>query len=264
MGLDTPSRQISSIAQAFVTARRDARGLPQYPGIIPATLADGYAVQDAAIALHGATIGGWKVGKINPPVESVNRLVGPIFADTIVAAGDPPPALPIFTEGFGAAEAEFLLRVGAAPEPGKSNFTRGEAIALIDAVHVGIEVASSPFSGINDHGPIVTVSDFGNNNGLVIGEPIADWRSGAFEAWPVELRINGESIGTGTGKEMLDGPLGAARFLFGLLAERGIAIAPGAWISSGAVTGVHPVGVGDRVEAVFNGRQRVECSIKAA
>ena len=56
----------------------------------------------------------------------------------------------------------------------------------------------------------------------------------------------------------------AARFLFALLAERGVAIAPGQWISSGAVTGVHRVVVGDKVEAVFDGRISVECAIKAA
>lgn len=264
MGLDKASRPVSTIAQAFVAARREGRGLTDYPGTIPATLAAGYAVQDDAIALRDAPIGGWKVGKINPPLDGVDRLAGPIFADTIAPAGDPAPALPIFAAGFGAAEAEFLLRVGTVPTPGKTEFTRDEAVALIDAVHVGIEVASSPFRGINDHGAIVTISDFGNNNGLVVGDAIAGWRSGAFEAWPVELRINGETIGTGTGTEMLDGPIGAARFLFGLLAERGIAITPGQWISSGAVTGVHPVRVGDRVEAVFDGRQRVACTIRAA
>lgn len=263
MGLET-RRQALSIAQAFVGARREARGLPEFPGAIPATLADGYAVQDEAIGLHDTPIGGWKVGKISPPLDGVDRLAGPIFADTIVTAGNPPPQLAIFADGFGAAEAEFVLRVGAEPPSGKTAFTREEAMALIDSVHVGIEVASSPFPGINAHGPVVTVSDFGNNNGLVVGEPIANWRDAGFESWPVELHINGELIGTGSGSEMLDGPLGAAAFLFGLLAQRGIGIAPGQWISSGAVTGVHPVCVGDRVEAIFDHRQRVACTIRAA
>jgi 2-keto-4-pentenoate hydratase len=63
---------------------------------------------------------------------------------------------------------------------------------------------------------------------------------------------------------MLDGAIGAARFLFGALAMRGIAIEPGQWISSGAVTGVHPVGVGDRVEARFDDRFTVACGIEAS
>lgn len=257
------SAEAQRIAEAFVAARRDGRALADYPGPAPADLIEGYAIQDAAIALAGRLIGGWKVGRASPPVDGVQRLAGPIFADQIVTAADA-PSMPIFAEGFGAAEAEFLLRVGAAPPASKAHFTRDEAKALIDAVHVGIEVASSPFAGINRHGAPVTVSDFGNNNGLVVGPAISDWRDEHFESWPVELRINGAPAGEGRAAAMLDGAIGAARFLFEALAARGIALAPGHWISSGAVTGVHPVTVGDAVEARFAERWRVTCTIAAA
>ena len=36
-------------------------------------------------------------------------------------------------------------------------------------------------------GPIAVVSDFGNNNGLVVGPEIPDWRTSGFEQWPVTL-----------------------------------------------------------------------------
>jgi hypothetical protein len=58
--------------------------------------------------------------------------------------------------------------------------------------------------------------------------------------------------------------IGAARFLFELMAERGIALKPGQWISSGAVTGVHAVGIGDRIEARFGADLAVGCMIKAS
>ena len=63
---------------------------------------------------------------------------------------------------------------------------------------------------------------------------------------------------------MLDGAIGAARFLFEAMAGRGIVLEPGQWISSGAVTGVHPVDVGDRIEARFDGRLNVACVIEAS
>lgn len=262
MSSNEQSNNASKVAGAFVTARRARRALPDYPGTMPADLGEAYQVQDAAIDLQGGVIGGWKVGKINPPIDGTDRLTGPIFSDTIVTGGEQVPEMGIFAGGFGAAEAEYLLRIGRAPDPGKRHFTREETIDLLDAVHVGIEVASSPFPGINDHGATVTISDFGNNNGLVIGAPIEGWRDGAFECWPVSLLINGVVIGTGTGSAMLDGPLGAARFLFELMADRGIALQPGQWISSGAVTGVHRVAAGDRVEARFNDEIGVECIIR--
>lgn len=250
-------------ARAFVEARRDGRALQRFPGPIPSDLAGAYRVQDAALALAAEDVAGWKVGRINPPAEGIDRLSGPIFSSSVVAATDGSVAMRIFVDGFGAAEAEFLLRVGTAPDLAKTSYTMIEARALIDAVHVGIEIASSPFPGINTHGPAVTISDFGNNNGLVVGPAIEGWQETDLNHWPVELLINDVEIGAATASMMLDGPIGAARFLFEHMAARGIQLMPGQWISSGAVTGVHPVAVGDRVTAVFDGNRTVSCTIKA-
>ncbi len=252
------------IARSFVEARRAGHGLPDYPGPVPTDLDTGYAVQDAAIALIDDTIGGWKVGRINPPIDGVDRLAGPIFSSAVLDAAAEPIRMPIYTDGFGAAEGEFLLRIGAGFDPARTHYTMDEAAAAIDAVHAGIEIASSPFPGINTHGAPVTISDFGNNNGLIVGPRIATGAATDFNAWTVELLINGEPIGRGTTTTMLDGPIGAARFLFESLAARGIALAPGQWISSGAVTGVHPVVAGDSVEARFDGKLTVKCTIIAA
>jgi len=254
---------IAQIASRFVDARRNATALPDYPGVIPGDLADAYAVQDAAIALSKGEIVGWKVGRINPPLGGVDRLVGPIFASVPAAPAATPVAMPVFEGGFAAAEAEYLLRIGTAPDPTRRRYTLAEATAMIDAVHIGIEIASSPFPGINDLGAGVTISDFGNNNGLVVGGAIANWRRQNLLDWPVELMINGQLIGAGMAATMLDGPFGAARFLFELMAERGIGLKAGQWISTGAVTGVHRVAIGDRVEARFNAQLSVHCTIKA-
>lgn len=254
---------IARIANHFVDARRTATALIDYPGPIPAALEEAYAVQDAAIALRQGVIAGWKVGRINPPMNGVDRLVGPIFAEQVAMPGTGPAAMPVFDGGFAAAEAEFLLRIGTAPDPAKRTYTLDEARALIDAVHVGIEIASSPFGGINDLGASVTISDFGNNNGLVVGPAIAGWHGEDLLSWPVEVEINRKPVGAATAAAMLDGPFGAARFLFELLAARGIELSPGQWISSGAVTGVHIVAIGDHVSARFNGGLPVECVITA-
>lgn len=252
------------IAEAFVEARRASQGLPGYPGQIPPALEEAYQVQDFAIDFDGRRVGGWKVGRINPPLNGVDRLAGPIFSDSIFHANGDTIEMPIFSQGFGAAEAEFLLRFGKAPPAGKRSFTEDEAADLIDAVHVGIEIASSPLPSINDLGPTVTISDYGNNNGLVIGRAIPDWRGAAIKSWPIELLINGELIGAATAETMLDGPVGAVRFLLELMAARGIALEPGQWVSSGAVTGVHPVKPGDAVVARFADGFETHCTIRGS
>jgi 2-keto-4-pentenoate hydratase len=255
----------AQIAGRFLSARRSASGLAEYPGPFPATLEEAYRIQDQAIAAWGKPVIGWKVGRINPPLSEqfgTDRLAGPIFASTAAEAGE--PCMPVFAEGFAAGEAEFLLRIARTPEPGKRRFSLDESADLIEAVHVGIEIASSPLGAINRLGPIAVISDFGNNNGLVIGAAIPDWRSRGFEQWEVTTLLDGAEAGTGRASSFPDGAIGAARFLFELMASRGIALQAGQWISSGAVTGVHDARPGQRVEARFGDGYRVACTLSAA
>jgi 2-keto-4-pentenoate hydratase len=255
-----------AIADRFLSARRAASGLADYPGTFPETLAEAYAIQDRAIAAWGKPVIGWKVGRILPPLSQkfgADRLAGPIFTSESATNGAVPD-MPVFGEGFAAGEAEFLLRIGRTPPAGKQSFTLEEAADLIDALHVGIEVASSPLGAINALGPIAVVSDFGNNNGLVVGREVADWRSSGFEEWIVSTRIDGEEIGTGRASSFPSGAIGSARFLFELMAQRGIELKPGQWISSGAVTGVHDVRPGQFVEADFGTGFGVRCALTAA
>jgi 2-keto-4-pentenoate hydratase len=261
------SNDPATIAGRFLSARRAAGGLADYPGKFPASLDEAYSVQNEAIAAWGQKVIGWKVGRILPPLAEqfgTDRLAGPIFASQAAVAGDREPEMPVFAEGFAAGEAEFLLRIGRTPPPDKKSFTLEEAAELVDTVHVGIEIASSPLGDINKLGPIAVISDFGNNNGLVLGGEIPDWRSSGFETWDVTTLIDGVEVGSGRAASFPDGAIGAARFLFELMAKRGIALRPGQWISSGAVTGVHDAAPGQHVEARFGGRFSVRCRLKAA
>jgi 2-keto-4-pentenoate hydratase len=132
---------------------------------------------------------------------------------------------------------------------------------MIDRVHVGIEIASSPLATINALGPPVIVSDFGNNNGLLVGPEIADWRHSDFADWPVSMLIDGVKVGVGSAVAFPDGPVGSVRFLLNLMARRGIALNEGCWVSSGAISGVPDVLPGQSVEARFGTELRTACTI---
>ncbi len=261
----------SAIAQAFVDARRKSAPIKLFPGMAPVDLDHAYRIQDAALAIWNRPVGGWKVGRINPPDDSIlgaNRLIGPIFADSIVdhAGHDgeiAPPAMPVFSGGFAAAEAEFMisLRVREGEALPSSN---EEVLAWVNEIRIGIEIASSPYALINEDGPCVTVSDHGNNAGLVLGRPIPPEYWYRLKDIEVETLVNGISLATTTTATMLDGPLGAVRFLLANLKSRGIAPLDGWWVSSGAVTGVHEVSPGDHVCARFAGQGEIACTIAAA
>lgn len=254
------------IAGSFVNARRERRALAQYPGVRPESLTAAYAIQDRSIAIGGQAIGGWKVGRIWAPDDTrlgADRLAGPIFEEVIIEADDGSvPSMPVFAEGFAAAEAEFMIRL--APKEGTPlPATDADTLDWIDEVRIGIEVASSPYPGINADGPCVTISDHGNNAGLVLGPAIPPGSWDQLRSIEIAAYVDGNEVGRKTATEMLDGPLGAVRFLLANLSARGIEAPAGTWVSSGAVTGVHPVVPGQTFMAAFEGFGNVACAIRA-
>ena len=262
-----PDPDIGSIASALVEARRTARALAVYPGALPTSLEAGYAIQSAGMAAHGGAIAGWKVGRIWPPFDAQfgsDRLAGPVFAaGVVIARGASASTMPVFEGGFGAVEAEFIFRLGDVPH-GQARFSLAEAAATIAGVHVGIEIASSPLPTINDLGPAVTVSDFGNNHGLIVGPEIADWADVGIDRWRISVLIDGAVVGTGVAADFPDGTLGSVRFLLELMALRRISVPPGTLVSTGAITGVHAIAAGQSVAVHFGDRHSLFCRVTRA
>ncbi|WP_342362132.1 hypothetical protein [Terrarubrum flagellatum] len=250
----TNTKSAADIATAFTDARRRAAPIAVYPGELPATLTDAYAVQEAAIARWQDRITGWKVAGIAPDLREkfgAARLAGPAFASKVKrAGGDAVPSFAIFAGGFAAVEAEFIFRVGATIAPDDAA-SEDRLAAKIAAMHAGAEIASSPFGGINDLGPTSVISDFGNNSGLLLGPEIKDWRTRPLASLTSRALVNGANVGEGDASRVFGGPLAALAFLVAQLASRGRSLTSGDLVSTGMTTGIHPVKPGDRVRFEF-------------
>jgi len=263
------SANITGIADAFVKARKAGAALSQYPGDLPDTLAESYQCQDTAIAAWGTAVAGWKVGRIPDPfIEKLgcHRLVGPIFEEEVWHSKDGSPvSTPIIRGGFAAVEAEFLLILGEDAPADKLEWTREEAAALVGSANIGVEIAASPYPNINIDGPTCVVSDFGNNAGVIVGPEIDGWQTRPFKNWAVSTHINGEKVGEGTAEDIPDGPYESLRVLLEITAARGLPLKKGCIISTGAVTGIHDIEVGDLSEIFFgaDGTVRHEATAKA-
>ncbi len=248
------------IARRLVRARLEASALPDYPGALPPSLDAGYASQDAAIAMWPTRVAGWKVGKIPDAWLTrmgEERLVGPIFEDAVqrVLPGEA-AGFAVIAGGFAAVEAEFVFRLGADAPVGKTAWTDDEALALIDTLLVGAELAGSPLPRINDLGPAVVVSDFGNNAGLILGPPVPEWRRmlGTLEQdLRCETAIDGVVVGSGRASDIAGGLVAALRFALARCARRGMPLRAGQLVSTGAATGIHDIRAGQQARVTFDG-----------
>jgi len=257
-----------AIAEAFVAARRAAAALLNYPGEVPETLDTAYAIQDAAIGLWGEEIAGWKIGRI-PPSDAArlggDRLAGPAFRSLVwLARENATHAFPVFARGFAAVEAEFVYRIGANAPVGKAEWTMDEALTLVDALHIGVELAGSPLATINALGPTVVISDFGNNHGLIVGPEITDWRGRADCELISETLIDGVSVGRGSAANVLGGPLASLAFVAANAARRDRPLKAGQFITTGATTGIHPIAIGQDALVKFGEHGEIRCVAEKA
>jgi 2-keto-4-pentenoate hydratase len=262
---DSTGQGADSVAAQFVRARLSARPLDKYPGAVPANLKSAYHCQDQAIEAWPDEIAGWKVARV--PKEWAEkfpepRINGPAFRRNIyVAAHGAIPACPVFEGGFAAVETEIVVRVKADAPAKKYEWSIAEATDYVGDMHIGVEVASSPLATLNDLGTGAVISDFGNNWGIVVGDPIADWREIASVS--CETFIDDQSVGA-RAVSIEQGPLAALAFTLGKCAERGRPLRAGAWITTGMITGVHDIGIGQRSRHMFAGYGQVNCRIVRA
>ena len=243
-------------ARAFVEARRNAVGLPEYPGPLPADLDQAYAIQDAAINLWsraegGVEPGGWKAGLIAPQLRTPGgdeRLIGPVWPDAVHRLEDDTLLrLPVFGDGFVAVEAEFVVRLDAAVDAGA--WTAEQVAGLPLTVFAGVEIASSPLAAINDLGPAVTISDFGNNAGVIIGSELPAGTD--LTSVPVRTTLGDEVVGEAAGAARPDVvPTSLAQTLT-ILGRRGWSVPAGSVFATGALTGVHQAAVGQTATVRF-------------
>jgi 2-keto-4-pentenoate hydratase len=266
--MSLPRFDTDAIAESFVNARLQGRALADFPGSLPPDLEHAYRVQDAAIARWPDRVAGWKVGFIAPhrrDDSNDERLVGPVFARSIwTCTHDETVAFPVFEHGFAAVEAEFAFRLNRDAPPPQMEWNTGQAADMVADLHIAVETAGSPLATINVLGPIVVVSDFGNNAGLILGPSIPDWRQRSDASMICSTWIEGHEIGSGSAASLPGGPLSALAFALARNARRGRPLKAGDIVTTGAATGIHDIQAGQSAEIRFGALGVLRCRAVAA
>jgi 2-keto-4-pentenoate hydratase len=252
---------IDAAAETFCRARAAAQGFDHFPGEIPATLSHAYDIQSLAIERWPDAVQGWKVGRIDGDLARVlgeDRFVGPIFKQSVIE-DQAAAAFPVIERGFGAFEAEFVVKLAHDAPIDHQSWAIEDVRALVGALHIGIEVAGSPLSSINVLGPLATIAGFGNNAGLLLGPAVANWDALTLDQLTCEVMIDGEIVGKASARTLPGGPLSAFIFALEKTAALGRPLKAGQFICTGAITGVHPFEIGQHAHADFGAHGRMDC-----
>ncbi len=251
-------------AQAIWAAWQHGQRLEQLPeSCRPRTLGAGYAAQAMLEEVSGCPRVGWKIAATNVTGQKHIGVDGPIggrlLADKVLSGRAP---VPIAENLMRVAEAEFAFVLGADLPARNRPYTPGEVLACVAALHPAIELPDSRFADFAAAGGAQLAADDACAGWFVLGGPVeAGWRHLDLAAQPVSLNINGEVVSSGSGADVLGGPLLALAWLANSHELRGCGLAAGDIVTTGVCGKPCAINPGDSVCADFAALGRVTLTL---
>lgn len=247
------SRQ-RELARHLANLRREGR---QQSGLdarlVPPDAATAYRVAQMVEEELGWDVVGWKVAGMKPGLQRELRISSPIygrvFAPLIKAS---PASVEHARQCSPIPEVEYQARLGADLPPRARPYTVEEVGDAVASLHPGIELAECRFVHDAAFPPMPAIMADGSGSGtIVLGEPIADWRSRDIANQDVVLTCNGAERRRGSAAEAIDHPLVPLAWLANELSRIGIGLKAGQTISTGTLTGMLRPKAGETYVADF-------------
>lgn len=225
----------------------------------PASLAEGYQIQDRVAELLGRRTVGWKLGATSAEIQAALGLDEPLSGLLFEPYVQEYPAT-ISIDEFARpplleCEVAFILSDELPQTAGP--FTAASVRAAIESIVPVIELASSRFESIASIGAASLIADNVASGHLVTGEPVPFTKATKPSQVVATLRVDGEIRAKGSGDAVLGDPLEALAWLANHLAVRGVPLPKGSLITTGSMTGAVAIAAEDVAMADFGKLGRV-------
>ena len=234
----------------------------------PHRLEDAYAIQAAFQQLLTQTYGpiaGHKIALTTPVMQKMVSFDEPIAAAIMEKTVHHTPAR-VRLSDFGrlGVECEIAVQIARDLPAERAPYTRDSVAEAIGAVMPAFELVDdrhADYTKIADN-ILTLLADNAWNGGIVLGSPLTDWQSLDLAAIHGIMRINGEVVGEGDGRDVLGHPLDALAWLASALAAQGKSLSQGMVVMTGSVVATKFVSRGDTVQLRMDGLGEVELSIE--
>ena len=244
---------IGRAAELLWRARLEERRIDALPPEIrPATLEEGYSIQEAMLPIAGQPPVGWKIAATSAAGQKhigvTEPLAGRLFRDFVLADGAHRPAA---RNHMRVAEAEFAFRMGRDLPPRGRDYTLPEVCDAVAAMHLAIEIPDARYDVFDTIGAPSICADCAFHAWFVLGREVPDWRGLDLPNQKVRA-LKGDAVAAeGSGANALGDPRAALTWLANHLARRGLGLKSGEIVTTG--TCVKPVDIlpGDRVMMDF-------------
>ncbi|WP_303980339.1 fumarylacetoacetate hydrolase family protein [Dongia mobilis] len=228
----------------------------------PATLGDGYAVQDAMAARAGSPIFGWKIAATSAAgqkhIGATEPLAGRLFADFVLRDGTSLPAGPL---QMCVVEAEFAFRMGRDLGPREAPYEMDEVCTAVADLHLAIEIPDARFEPFDNIGPAQIAADNAFAAWFVLGPKVEGWEKVDLPHQPVRVWKNKAVAAEGTGANALGDPRLALTWFANERSKRGGGLKAGEIITTGTCITPLEIASGDAIVADFTGLGQVSVTL---
>jgi 2-oxo-3-hexenedioate decarboxylase/2-keto-4-pentenoate hydratase len=259
---------IDAAAKVIAAHRLERRPLPGLdPGLRPVDEASAYRVQLALHALMTAAgagpVVGHKIGCTTAVMQAFlnipNPCAGGVFASTVHRRSARVAHAQFLHVGV---ECEIVVALGRDLPPDGAPYSRAAVTDAVAACMAGMEIVDDRYVDYKKLDTPTLIADDFFDAGVVLGDPVADWRRLDLAALTGVTRINGVEVGRGRGADVMGHPFEALAWLANSLAVRGQGLKAGEFVFTGSVVETKWVERGDRVEMEIEGLGRVDATFE--
>jgi 2-oxo-3-hexenedioate decarboxylase/2-keto-4-pentenoate hydratase len=210
-----PSPDIRDKAERIAALFRDKQQIDVLPSeLMPGDLGEAYALravfEGIGIARGRGAVAGYKIGLTTPIMQKLcgvdEPCYGAIFANEVHHR-----RAELRTGGYCrlGIETEIAVRLGDDLPDGN----RERVVAAVESCMAAIELLEDLRHDYKRLSAAAMVAGNVWNAGVVLGEPVHDWRRIDLADARARLTINGREIGTGKGSDVMGNPLNALAWL---------------------------------------------------
>lgn len=266
---DSRSPVRTRAAQFLLDGHRDRATFAPLPAeLLPASVADAYAMQDVFTARKAAqldtTIAGYKIALTTPTMRAFTGFNDSIGGTLLAAQVLRSPARIVARDYVRLiVESEIAFEMGADADIRAKPYDRESIAPLVSAVMPAFEIADDRAANY-DHlaaNILSLIVDNAWNEGAVLGAPVHDWQRIDLAGVRGAVSINGKPSGEGFGRDVLGHPLEALAWIANRLIERGRALLRGQVVITGSLVVSKFLQPGDTVSFALNSIGAVELQV---
>lgn len=261
------SAKIQQAAQTLSEQFRSKQLYALEDQLLPSDLDEAYLIQrefQNDISKDQGRIAGYKLAYTTTVLQQANGVSAPCLGIMLADNIRHSPST-LAAEDFVqlALECEVGIRLGADLPPSGAPYDRAKVANAVESLAAAFEIVDIRRNP--DLEPkvqfITGVASNIFNAGVVLGEPVSDWRDLDLPAAHGSMTINGEIVGDGHGSDVMGHPLEPLAWLANKLAEQGLGLSAGMVIITGSIVSPKPVKAGDTASIMIEGLGGAELKV---